>query len=122
MTAGAGSVRSAASLAATAARLAKRAEANDGGKCGPRNWETTNLLHLGQALTLAATLREETRGGHVREDFPQRDDENFLHRRMIRREDDGVLTSWAEPVPHENLVGLDLDGPLHHEESDERLP
>lgn len=119
MTAGAGSVRSADSLAATAARLAKRAEANDGGKCGPRNWEATNLLHLGQALTLAATLREETRGGHVREDFPQRDDENFLHHRVIRRDGDGKITSWSEPVPRENLAGLDLDGPLHYEERDE---
>ncbi len=119
MTAGAGSVRSAASLAATAARLAERAQANDGGKCGPRNWETTNLLHLGQALTLAATLREETRGGHVREDFPDRDDASFLHHRVIRRLPDGRLHTSVDPVPVSNLADLDLDAPLHHEENDE---
>ena len=44
---------------------------------GPKSWETTNLVHLGRALTHAAALREETRGGHVREDFPARDDEHF---------------------------------------------
>ncbi len=122
MTAGAGTVRSAASLAATAKRLGKLATANDGGKCGPRNWETTNLLHLGQVLTLAATLREETRGGHVREDFPDRDDANFLHNRVIRRLRDGRVETRVDPVPRENLAGLDLDAPLHHKENDERLP
>ena len=76
MTAGAGSVRSAASLAATAARLADSPAADDSKKGVPKSWETTNLLHVGQALTLAAVLRE-TRGGHVREDFPERDDANL---------------------------------------------
>lgn len=122
MTAGAGSVRSAAGLAATEERLGELAAANDGGKCGPRNWETTNLLHLGRALTLAAWLRKETRGGHVREDFPERDDANFLHHTVIRRMPDGKLETTVESVPPDNLSGLDLDGPLHHEENDERLP
>lgn len=110
MTAGAGSVRSATSLAATEARLAELAAADDGRKGGPKSWETTNLLHLGRALTLAASLREETRGGHVREDFPRRDDEHFLHHTVIRRADDGRLTVTAQPVPRENLRGLELDG------------
>jgi L-aspartate oxidase len=37
-------------------------------------WETTNLLMISSALTEAALLREETRGSHWREDFPDRDD------------------------------------------------
>ncbi|CAN5495511.1 L-aspartate oxidase [soil metagenome] len=37
-------------------------------------WETTNLLTIASALVDAATLREETRGSHWREDFPERDD------------------------------------------------
>jgi L-aspartate oxidase len=119
MTAGAGSVRSASSLAATEARLRELAAADDGRKGGPRSWETTNLLHLGRALTLAASLREETRGGHVREDFPRRDDVHFLHHTVIRRADDGELVVTTDPVPRDNLVGLDLDGPPQHEEHDE---
>ena len=122
MTAGSGSVRSAASLAATEEQLAAIAVANDGKRCGPRNWETTNLLHVGRALTFAAALREETRGGHVREDFPDRDDEHFLHHTILRRRDDGIITACTEAVPRANLAGLDLDGRLHHEEHDERLP
>ena len=37
-------------------------------------WETTNLLTVSVALTEAARQREETRGSHWREDFPDRDD------------------------------------------------
>ena len=113
MTAGAGSVRSAESLAltqATLAAVAERAATADPDRLGgPKSWETTNLLHLGQALTYAATLREETRGGHVREDFPARDDERYLHHVHLSRSDDGVLTAQVVPVPRSNLEGLDLD-------------
>ena len=37
-------------------------------------WETTNLLTVSTLLAEAALLREETRGSHWREDFPDRDD------------------------------------------------
>jgi L-aspartate oxidase len=38
------------------------------------NWEATNLLTVATALVRAARLREETRGSHWRDDFPDRDD------------------------------------------------
>ena len=37
-------------------------------------WETTNLHTVSTLLAGAALLREETRGSHWREDFPDRDD------------------------------------------------
>ncbi|WP_323792269.1 FAD-binding protein [Nocardioides sp.] len=37
-------------------------------------WETTNLLTVAEALTEAARGREETRGSHWRDDFPDRND------------------------------------------------
>jgi L-aspartate oxidase len=40
-------------------------------------WETTNLLTVSVALTEAARRREETRGSHWREDFPERDDPHW---------------------------------------------
>ncbi len=113
MTAGSGTVRSALSLAATEAELERVAGlgAHDdaGKKGGPKSWEATNLLHLGRALTYAAVLREETRGGHVREDFPERDDAHFLHHTVLHRSADGTLVARRDEVPQANLAGLDLD-------------
>jgi L-aspartate oxidase len=43
----------------------------------PDAWETTNVLTISRALTAAAALREETRGSHWREDFPERDDDQW---------------------------------------------
>jgi len=36
------------------------------------------LLDLAEVVVYSALSREESRGGHFREDFPKRDDENFL--------------------------------------------
>jgi len=36
-------------------------------------WEATNLVTVASALVAAATRREETRGCHWREDFPEAD-------------------------------------------------
>lgn len=41
---------------------------------GPDAWEVTNLVTVAAALSGSALLREETRGSHWREDFPERDD------------------------------------------------
>jgi len=40
-------------------------------------WETTNLHTVATALLAAATARQETRGSHWREDFPDRDDADW---------------------------------------------
>jgi L-aspartate oxidase len=104
MTAGSGVVRSAESLAGAdheLATLAKSAEAA-AGTPEPAAWEATNLLHLGQVLTTVAALREETRGGHLRSDFPDRDDEHWLgHLLAVRRADGTVETSYhpLSPTP-----------------------
>ncbi|AXI78900.1 L-aspartate oxidase [Peterkaempfera bronchialis] len=81
MTAGAGVLRSAASMRAAADGLAAlAAQARDHlaeeKPADPRveTWEAANLHLVATALVGAAALREETRGCHWREDFPDRDD------------------------------------------------
>lgn len=90
MTSRVGVLRNAEGLADAAGLLDKlsgvRAEVVD-----QLSWETTNLLTISLALADAAALREETRGSHWREDFPERDDERFSgHLDVVM--DDGVTS------------------------------
>jgi succinate dehydrogenase / fumarate reductase flavoprotein subunit len=41
-------------------------------------WELGNLLDLAEVVTISALARQESRGAHAREDFPKRDDVNWL--------------------------------------------
>ncbi|MDT0531279.1 L-aspartate oxidase [Micromonospora sp. DSM 115977] len=72
MTRGAGVLRSAETLAATAGALTGLGE----GRGRPRtaDWEATNLITVASALVAAAYARRETRGCHWREDFPTADE------------------------------------------------
>jgi L-aspartate oxidase len=104
MTAGSGAVRSAQSLASTADALRDLALAATSTESGPESWETTNLLHIGQVLTLAAWLREESRGGHVRSDHPEQVDPRWRGHTLIVRGVDGRLSTTFEPVPEQDLA------------------
>ena len=70
MTRGAGVVRTAASLASAAADI---------NQLGPAGGELANLKLVAEAIIAAATAREESRGGHRRQDFPATS-EVFSHR------------------------------------------
>ncbi|MCL1801655.1 MAG: succinate dehydrogenase flavoprotein subunit [Promicromonosporaceae bacterium] len=41
--------------------------------------ELGHLIDIAQVMVVAARAREESRGGHFREDFPMRNDDEFLH-------------------------------------------
>jgi L-aspartate oxidase len=73
MTANAGVLRSAESLERAARALVELG----GTRSVPRTdtWEATNLLTVASALMAAASRREETRGCHWREDFPDASDQ-----------------------------------------------
>ena len=60
-------------------------------------WETSNLHDVAATLVRHATLRTETRGGHWREDYPDRDDENFLKTTIAEFSGEGPVFSY-EPV------------------------
>jgi L-aspartate oxidase len=65
---------------------------------GTAAWETTNLVSISAALAAAATLREETRGSHWREDFPERDDGGFAGHFDVRLVDGAPVASFV-PAP-----------------------
>jgi succinate dehydrogenase / fumarate reductase, flavoprotein subunit len=44
------------------------------------------LIDLAEALVVSALARQESRGGHFREDYPHRDDVNFMRHSMAYRE------------------------------------
>ena len=43
----------------------------------PAEWRHRNLVTVAQLIARAALRREESRGGHFREDFPERDDRRW---------------------------------------------
>jgi succinate dehydrogenase / fumarate reductase flavoprotein subunit len=45
------------------------------------------LLDLAEVMTVAALHRKESRGGHYREDFPDRDDANWMKHTMLYKDD-----------------------------------
>lgn len=98
MTGRAGVLRSATGLADAAGHLDKlggvAAETPD-----VAAWETTNLLTIAGALVEAAALREETRGSHWREDFPERDDARWAgHFDVTMRDGETTIAFAAAPA------------------------
>jgi succinate dehydrogenase / fumarate reductase flavoprotein subunit len=58
--------------------------------------ELNNLLDLSLFTAESALNRTESRGAHSREDFPERDDENWLKHTMARLENDRVSIFYKD--------------------------
>lgn len=91
MSNGAGVIRSRESLENVLAILKELSSRTSSQPC-VEAWEATNLHSLANALVRSALIREETRGSHWREDFPQ------------------TLTSWEKRI----LQEMDIDGNYQH--------
>jgi L-aspartate oxidase len=98
MSAGAGVIRTAGSLADTAAVLARLGD-RDSARPHPEAWDATNLHTVATALVAAAAHREETRGCHWREDYPDRDDSRWLGHLVAAVGPAGVLTEAYQALP-----------------------
>ena len=52
----------------------------------PFGWECQNMLTVAGLMTYAAKERKESRGVHYRQDYPNRDDKNFVRHIELKRE------------------------------------
>ena len=102
MTEHAGVLRSEAGLSEAGQLLGKLVGTTEGVP-GTGTWEATNLLEVATVLVEAARMREETRGSHWREDFPETDDERWHGHIDARLTDGGRLelqyVSAGPPAP-----------------------
>lgn len=66
-------------------------------------YETRNLIDVARMLGTAALARKETRGGHFRIDYPERDDEHFLGNYVVWQQD-GTCQAALRPIPERDVV------------------
>ena len=72
-------------------------------------WHTAidlkHLLTVSEAITRSALERKESRGGHFRDDFPKKDAAGGKTNIVLRKDTDGSMRVWREPLPeiHEDL-------------------
>ena len=66
-------------------------------------WHTgldlANLLTVSEAITRAAIERRESRGGHFREDYPEKDPAGATFNIVIRKGEDAQMQLSREPIP-----------------------
>ncbi len=74
----------------------------DKGRCFNRELldvlELGHMLDLAEVIVLGALDREESRGAHSREDFPQRDDTRFLAHTLVQQDLPRAPRVFAKPV------------------------
>jgi succinate dehydrogenase / fumarate reductase flavoprotein subunit len=66
--------------------------------------ELKRMILVAKTITTGALTRTESRGGHYRDDFPERDDENWLKHTLAFLEDGGRIRLDFKPVRMQPLT------------------
>jgi L-aspartate oxidase len=90
----AGLLRDAEGLRAAAAEFPRLSRAWRGGYLTRVSVEYQNLFHVSRLIVQAALVREESRGAHYRNDFPNRDDRGFARHSVLQREGKLQRSLW----------------------------
>jgi succinate dehydrogenase/fumarate reductase flavoprotein subunit len=81
-------------LAAQQACAAALDELAGRGKRSRRLCEAQALSRVAHSILASALARTESRGAHFRNDFPQRDDRNFLKHSLFTGQEPVVFQAW----------------------------
>ena len=69
-----------------------------------RDLELNNLLYQALATLYSAQNRQESRGSHARDDYPDRDDKDWLKHTLVTIDSDGNNKFDYKPVKLETLT------------------
>jgi len=91
-------------------------------------YRTQRMIKVALTVAYGAYLRKESRGAHSREDYPKRDDKNWLKRTITSWEDENqtIPTVTYEDIPISNMElppgfrGYGKDLTQHHEDTKAR--
>lgn len=61
-------------------------------------WELGNMLDVAELVAVCALNRTESRGGHTREDYPERDDKNWLKHTLACKENGKIKIDYKPVV------------------------
>lgn len=70
-------------------------------------WELGCLLELSEVTAISALARKESRGGHARDDYPERDDEAWLKHTLCYKDSDGYRLDYKDVVLKDEKLGIE---------------
>ena len=69
-------------------------------------WELGCLLDLAEVTSLSALARKESRGAHARDDYPERDDEQWLKHTLCHKDSDGYRLDYKDVVLKDEKLNI----------------